>query len=198
MFESQSVLNKKQVSQKPETPTPKQPVINNLHRDRVAIFIDGASLFYTALQLDIEIDYSKLLRILTDDCKLLRSFFYTGIDPNNQRQQNFILWMRNHGYRVLTKDLTQYADGYKKANMNVEIAIDMITLVGSYDTAILVSGDGELAYAVNAVSYRGARVKVVSLRSMTSDSLINFADCYIDINDIKEELQKTANHSSTC
>lgn len=198
MFEPQSVLNKKQVSQKLENPTPKQPVITNLHRDRVAIFIDGLSLFYTALQLDIEIDYSKMLRILTDDCKLLRSFFYTGIDPNNQRQQNFILWMRNHGYRVLTKDLTQYADGYKKANMNVEIAIDMITLVGSYDTAILVSGDGELAYAVNAISYRGVRVKVVSLRSMTSDSLINFADCYIDINDIKEELQKTANHSSTC
>ncbi len=198
MFEPQSVLNKKQVSQKLENPTPKQPVINNLHRDRVAIFIDGLSLFYTALQLDIEIDYSKMLRILTDDCKLLRSFFYTGIDPNNQRQQNFILWMRNHGYRVLTKDLTQYPDGYKKANMNVEIAIDMITLVGSYDTAILVSGDGELAYAVNAVSYRGARVKVVSLRSMTSDSLINLADFYIDINDIKEELQKTANHSSTC
>lgn len=198
MFEHQSVFNKKQVSQKQEHPTPKQSVINNLHRDRVAIFIDGASLFYAALQLGIEIDYSKLLRILTNECKLLRSFFYTGIDPNNQRQQNFILWMRNHGYRVLTKDITQYPDGSKKANMNVEIAIDMMTLVGCYDTAILVSGDGELAYAVNAVSYRGARVNVVSLRSMTSDSLINLADCYIDINDIKEEFQKTAKNSATC
>jgi len=29
-------------------------------------------------------------------------------------------------------------------------------LVGYYDTAVLVSGDGDLAYAVNAVSYQGS------------------------------------------
>jgi len=44
---------------------------------------------------------------------------------------------------------------------------------------------------VNAVSYRGARVEVVSLRSMTSDSLINVSDRYIDLEGIKEEIQKT-------
>lgn len=198
MFEPQITLNKKPVFPKQEQPTPQQLVMNNVSSEKIAIFIDGASIFYAALQLGIEIDYCKLLRFLTKDCKLLRSFFYTGIDPSNQKQQNFILWMRNHGYRVLTKDLTQYADGSKKANMNVEIAIDMMTLVGCYDTAILVSGDGELAYAVNAISYRGARVNIVSLRSMTSDSLINLADCYIDINDIKEEFQKTPNKSSSC
>jgi uncharacterized LabA/DUF88 family protein len=197
MLEPQNVLNKRPIHKQPESPAIQQPVINKLSQERVAIFIDGASLFYAALQLGIEVDYCKLLRFLTKDCRLLRSFFYTGIDTSNQKQQNFLLWMQNHGYRVLTKDLIQSPDGSKKANMNVEIAIDMMTLVGCYDTAILVSGDGELAYAVNAVSYRGVRVNVVSLRSMTSDSLINLADCYIDINDIKEELQKTVNKSST-
>ena len=67
----------------------------------------------------------------------------------------------------------------------------MMSLVGSYDTAVLVTGDGDLAYAVNAVSYRGVRVEVVSLRSMTSDSLINVADRYIDLDNIKEDIQKT-------
>jgi len=32
----------------------------------------------------------------------------------------------------------------KKANLDVEIAVDMMALVGSYDTAVL-SGDGDLA-----------------------------------------------------
>jgi uncharacterized LabA/DUF88 family protein len=63
-------------------------------------------------------------------------------------------------------------------------------LVGAYDTAILVSGDGDLAYAVDAVSYRGVRVEVVSLRAMTSDVLINVADRYIDLDQIKEDIQK--------
>lgn len=171
--------------------TPEQILEN---RGRVAIFIDGSNLFYAALQLGIEIDYSKLLYRLTGGSRLLRAFFYTGVDRTNEKQQGFLLWMRRNGYRVIAKDLVQLPDGSKKANLDVEIAVDMMALVGAYDTAILVSGDGDLAYAVDAVSYRGARVEVVSLRSMTSDSLINVADRYIDIDQIKEDIQKTMKH----
>ncbi|OKH19281.1 NYN domain-containing protein [[Limnothrix rosea] IAM M-220] len=160
------------------------------NRGRVAIFIDGSNLFYAALQLGIEIDYSKLLYRLTGGSRLLRSFFYTGVDRANEKQQGFLLWMRRNGYRVIAKDLVQLPDGSKKANLDVEIAVDMMALVGSYDTAVLVSGDGDLAYAVDAVSYRGARVEVVSLRSMTSDSLINVADRYIDLEQIQTDIQK--------
>ncbi|NEQ70392.1 MAG: NYN domain-containing protein [Symploca sp. SIO1B1] len=167
--------------------TPEQVLEN---RGRVAIFIDGSNLFYAALQLGIEIDYTKLLSHLTGGSRLLRSFFYTGVDRTNEKQQGFLLWMRRNGYRVIAKDLVQLPDGSKKANLDVEIAVDMMALVGSYDTAVLVSGDGDLAYAVDAISYRGARIEVVSLRSMTSDSLINVADRYIDLDSIKEQVQK--------
>lgn len=55
--------------------TPDQLLEN---RGRVAIFIDGSNLFYAALQLGIEIDYTKLLHCLTGGSRLLRAFFYTG------------------------------------------------------------------------------------------------------------------------
>jgi uncharacterized LabA/DUF88 family protein len=171
--------------------TPEQVLEN---RGRVAIFIDGSNLFYAALQLGIEIDYTKLLSRLTGGSRLLRSFFYTGVDRTNEKQQGFLLWMRRNGYRVIAKDLVQLPDGSKKANLDVEIAVDLMALVGAYDTAVLVSGDGDLAYAVDAVSYRGARVEVVSLRAMTSDSLINVADRYIDLDQIKEDIQKDPKH----
>ncbi|MBW4637018.1 MAG: NYN domain-containing protein [Gloeocapsa sp. UFS-A4-WI-NPMV-4B04] len=174
--------------------TPEQVLEN---RGRVAIFIDGSNLFYAALQLGVEIDYTKLLCRLTAGSRLLRAFFYTGVDRTNEKQQGFLLWMRRNGYRVIAKDLVQLPDGSKKANLDVEIAVDMMALVGSYDTAVLVSGDGDLAYAVNAVSYRGARVEVVSLRTMTSDSLINVSDRYIDLEGIKEDVQKTPRSSYT-
>jgi uncharacterized LabA/DUF88 family protein len=172
-----------------------QQVLEN--RGRVAIFVDGSNLFYAALQLNIEIDYTKLLARLTGGSRLLRSFFYTGVDRTNEKQQGFLLWMRRNGYRVIAKDLVQLPDGSKKANLDVEIAVDMMALVGSYDTAVLVSGDGDLAYAVDAVSYRGVRVEVVSLRSMTSDSLINVSDRYIDLENVKEEIQKTPRNNNT-
>ncbi len=174
---------------------PPEQVLQN--RGRVAIFIDGSNLFYAALQLGIEIDYTKLLYRITSSSRLLRSFFYTGVDRTNEKQQGFLLWMRRNGYRVIAKDLVQLPDGSKKANLDVEIAVDMMALVGAYDTAVLVSGDGDLAYAVDAVSYRGARVEVVSLRSMTSDSLINVADRYIDLDDIKSSIQKTSKHNGS-
>lgn len=171
-----------------------QQVLEN--RGRVAIFIDGSNLFYAALQLNIEIDYTKLLARLTGGSRLLRSFFYTGVDRTNEKQQGFLLWMRRNGYRVIAKDLVQLPDGSKKANLDVEIAVDMMALVGSYDTAVLVSGDGDLAYAVDAVSYRGVRVEVVSLRSMTSDSLINVSDRYIDLENVKDDIQKTPRNNT--
>ena len=165
--------------------------LGHVQRGRIAIFIDGSNLFYSALNLGIEIDYLKLLRCLTAGDRLLRPYFYTGVDPANEKQQNFLLWMRHHGYRVVAKDLVQFANGSKKANLDVEIVVDMICLVRYYDTAVLVSGDGNLAYAVNSISYRGARVEVVSLRSMTSDSLISVADHYIDLARIKDSIKKT-------
>ncbi|WP_416676785.1 LabA-like NYN domain-containing protein [Egbenema bharatensis] len=165
---------------------------------RTAIFIDGSNLFYAALQLGIEIDYTRLLCQLTANSQLLRAFFYTGVDRTNEKQQGFLLWMRRNGYRVITKDLVQLPDGSKKANLDVEIAVDMLTLSKYVDTVVLLSGDGDLAYAVNAIAYRGVRISVVSLRSMTSDSLINVADRYTDLDSIKQNIQKPVGGYTGC
>ena len=186
---------------KPKEPNPANNTGFNEddNRGRVAIFIDGLNLFHAALQLGIEIDYVKLLCRLTKTSRLLRAFFYTGIDSGNEKQQGFLLWMRRNGYRVVTKDMSVVVDNYKKPNLNVEIAVDMITLAPYYDTAVLVSGDGDLAYAVHAVSNVGARVEVIGLQTTTSDSearsrnhLIDVADEFIDFDSIKQHIQKDA------
>ena len=98
--------------------------------------------------------------------------------------------MSRNGYRVITKELIQFPDGSKKANLDIEIAVDMLTLSRYCDTIILLSGDGDLAYAVNSVTYKGVQVEVVSLASMTSDSLINVADSFTDLGEIKEDIQR--------
>jgi uncharacterized LabA/DUF88 family protein len=43
---------------------------------------------------------------------------------------------------------------------------------------------------VNAIAYQGVQIEVVSLSSMTSESLIDVADCYTDLDEIREEIQK--------
>jgi uncharacterized LabA/DUF88 family protein len=164
-------------------------------KHRIAILIDGASLFYAALQLQIEIDYLKLLAHLKNDRPLLRAYFYTGIDRANDRQQGFLLWMRRNGYRVFTKDLITLPDGSRKANMDVEMAVDMLMLGNYCDTLVLLSGTGDLNYAVDALSYRGVKIELFSLRANTNEQLINLADRFIDLNDIKNLIRKTSDNS---
>lgn len=160
-------------------------------RGRVAIFIDGNNLFHAAKGLGREIDYAKLLTSLCGADDLLRAFFYTGVDEQASKQAGFLLWMRRNGYRVVQKELKIFPDGTKKANLDVEIAVDMLSLADKYDTAILVSGDEDFAYAINAIAYKGVRVEIAGFRNNTSPKLIDVADKYIVLDDIVEKISKT-------
>lgn len=159
-------------------------------RGRVAIFIDGNNLFHAARSAGVEIDYAKLLNFLRGESPLLRAFFYTGVDERAERQQGFLLWMRRNGYRVVQKELKTFPDGTKKANLDVEIAVDMLSLVGNYDTAILVSGDEDFAYAINVIAYKGVRVEIAGFRANTSPRLIDVADRYIDFDGVIADICK--------
>jgi uncharacterized LabA/DUF88 family protein len=164
------------------------------HRGRVAVFIDGNNLFHAARFHNIDIDYNKLLRVLLGDGRLLRAFFYTGVDVGAERQQGFLLWMRRNGFRVIQKELKTFYDGTRKANLDVEIAVDMLSLAGRYDTAVLVSGDEDFVYAVNAVAYKGCRVEVAGFRSNTAPKLIDVADYFIDLGEIADKVRKEISH----
>lgn len=166
-------------------------IINSGDRGRVIVFIDGSNLFYAASDLEIEIDYIKLLDYLVDNACLIHVLFYTGNDPANEKQSKFLKWMSCSGFRVIAKALTQAPNSAKKANLDVEIAVDMMTLARHCDTAVLVSGDGDFAYVVDAIAHQGVRVEVVGLRSMTSSALIDVANSYVNLADIQQTVKKT-------
>jgi hypothetical protein len=98
--------------------------------------------------------------------------------------------MRRNGFRVVQKELKTFYDGTRKANLDVEIAVDMLSLAGRYDTAVLVSGDEDFVYALNAIAYKGCRVEVAGFRSNTAPRLIDVADYFIDLGDIAELVRK--------
>ena len=165
------------------------------HRGRVAVFIDGNNLFHAARFHNVDLDYNKLLRVVLGDGRLLRAFFYTGVDTGAERQQGFLLWMRRNGFRVVQKQLKTFNDGSRKANLDVEIAVDMLSLAGRYDTAVLVSGDEDFVYALNSIAYKGCRVEVAGFRSNTAPLLIDVADFFIDLGDISELVSKDESQS---
>ena len=157
---------------------------------KVAMFIDSANIEIAARQLDISIDYPKLVSSRIDQDKLAEVKFYIGTNSFNPSQKNFLNFLRSNDFKIVSKPIINRPDGTHKANFDVEIATDMRDLTDC-DKVILVSGDGDFTYAVKSVQRRlGAKVEVIALRSCTSSALIQAADSYTDLESIKSEISR--------
>jgi uncharacterized LabA/DUF88 family protein len=150
----------------------------------VAVFVDVANIFYAAKAAGADIDYVTLLKAAVAGRDFVRAYAYTGLDPENENQRNFHSFLARHGYKVVSKDIRKYGDGKVKANLDIELVVDMIKTARNLDVAVLVSGDGDFAPAIRAVQEMGVRVEVISFRGNTSSDLIDVADGFYDITQV--------------
>jgi uncharacterized LabA/DUF88 family protein len=175
---------------------------------RTAIFIDGDNFNGAIETLKRElgfkhVDYiEKLPRLLSRGTLLLRSFYYCGErkegEPGHEEQQKFLMMLKRNGYRVITKEFKEQYDkkGRKrrKANLDIELAVDMVTIADHVDRIVLVSGDGDFTKIIDAVGMKGVRTCVVSLwrapekGGNTSPELREAADEFINLEDIIKEI----------
>ncbi|MFL5724008.1 MAG: NYN domain-containing protein [Chloroflexota bacterium] len=160
----------------------------------VAVFVDVANIFYAAKAAGVDIDYVTLLKAASAGRDLVRAYAYTGLDPDNENQRNFHDFLRRHGYKVVSKDIRKYGDGKVKANLDIELVVDMMKTARNLDVAIVVSGDGDFAPAIRAVQEMGVRVEVISFRGNTSSDLIEVADLFTDITQLAR-VDKTSSRS---
>lgn len=157
---------------------------------RCAVFIDGNNVFHSARQLGFEVDYARLLTMLSEGRELLRAFFYTGVDENAERQRGFLHWMRRNGFRVVQKPVKVERDGTRRARLEVEITTDMMAYADKVDLIVLVSGDEDFAYPLQVLGQKGVRVEVAGFRSAMSNRILDAADRYIELDQLSEAFRK--------
>jgi uncharacterized LabA/DUF88 family protein len=131
--------------------------------------------------MGIRIDYARLLDFLVGDRRLQRAYAYIGVAPDDENSHSFITWLSRNGFRVRTKVLRRYEDGTTKANLDMELAIDLLTQARYLDVAIIVSGDGDFVSLVDAAQRVGLRVEVAATPRQTSTDLIDVSDRFIDL-----------------
>ncbi len=161
-------------------------------RPRVGIFVDVPNVMYAAERLGVKIDFGKMLTFLVRGRELARASAYAPIsdDPMARLEgQRFVQPFVGLGYRIVTKPLKRYADGSMKANFDVELAIDVLSMSDRLDIVTLVSGDGDFRRLVELVASKGVRVEVVAFGQSTASELRAVADEYTDINDHLAELR---------
>jgi uncharacterized LabA/DUF88 family protein len=151
---------------------------------RVGIFVDVANIFYASLDAEREIDYPALLAHTTKGRELVRAYAYTGLDPENEAQKKFHRFLSESGYRVVAKEVRRFRDGAMKANLDIELVVDLMRLAPRLDVAVIVAGDGDYAPAIRAIMDMGVRVEVICFRRNTSKDLLDVADFFEEISEI--------------
>jgi uncharacterized LabA/DUF88 family protein len=149
--------------------------------DRIAIFFDMSNLYFAARDMGIRIDYARLLDFLTSGRRLHRAYAYLGYNPEDESSHSFITWLKRNGFRVKTKALRRFEDGSTKANLDMELAIDLLTQAPHIDVAIVVSGDGDFVNLVDAAQNAGLRIEVAATPRQAATDLMDIADQFIDL-----------------
>jgi uncharacterized LabA/DUF88 family protein len=159
---------------------------------RVGIFVDTANIELACDRLRVRFDWAKILAMLTKDRQLVRAIAYAPVhdDPNvSPETQRFAEPFLGKGYKVVTKALKRFSDGTVKANVDIELALDIMEMADRLDVVCLVSGDGDFVRLVEVLQGRGIRVEVVSVGSSTAGNLRLAADEYIDLQSRVRELR---------
>lgn len=163
---------------------------------RIAVFVDGSNFFYLQKnQLGWFIDPKRLLDWLKKRGQIVDATYYASVDVSNDKQAAYLKALYHIGFAVEEKAIKTYtqADGTEKhkANMDIEIVLDMFNCIDRYDEAVLVSGDADFARALQTLKARGKQFLVLSTKGFVAKEVRQVAGMhYVDLADIRELVEK--------
>ena len=155
--------------------------------DRVAIFIDGSNLYH-ALKNNFgryDLYFTGFINKLCSSRPLFRTYYYNILqDPNkwaetHKEQHEFIEVLNKTPYLEVRLGSTKVAQGVPiEKGIDVMLATDLLYFAwnNSYDVAVLVSGDSDFGYALQAVKNMGKHVEVAYFENVVSKDLLDIAD----------------------
>ncbi|ELZ91468.1 hypothetical protein C440_14179 [Haloferax mucosum ATCC BAA-1512] len=153
---------------------------------RVAILADAQNLYHTAQSLySRNIDYSSLLKKGTAQRSLTRAIAYV-IRADSPDEDRFFDALVDIGFETKIKDIKTFGDGSKKADWDLGIALDAVSLANHVDTVVLCSGDGDFERLCTHLRHEGVRVEVMAFEESTATELVDAADAFIDLSERKE------------
>lgn len=180
-------------------------LFSHLNGQRVAVLIDGANFHKTARALEFAVDYKKLRDLFIRNSASVELHYFTAVNYNTETLhfRNTITWMMNNGYIVThksTKPLKQRGGPcIIKGNMDVELAVEAMSIHQDVDHIVLVTGDGDFSRLVQKLQDCGTRVTVISSDTYPvkrcADELKAVCDVYIDIPQFQQAITNTTPRS---
>lgn len=154
----------------------------DIHPDqRVAVLADAQNLYHSAHSLHSRnVDYGALLEKAVQDRRLVRAIAYV-VRAESPDEASFFEALTEIGFETKIKDIKTYSDGSKKADWDVGMSLDAVTLADHVDTVVLCTGDGDFSRLCSHLRHEGVRVEVMAFGASTADELVESADAMVDL-----------------
>ncbi len=158
--------------------------------ERISIYIDGPNFYFGIKSInkrysDFHFDFKKFIKNIAKDRKLVKIYYYNASlkqDKNPEifrKQQLFFNRLRKIpklSVILCKRQLRTKLDGeefYTIKGDDIHLAIDMLkdAYENKYDTAILISGDGDFAPLVQYVKNKKKKVENYHFKGNVSHNL---------------------------
>ncbi len=151
--------------------------------ERVGVFVDVANLIYSARNMRMSIDFGHLLDFLRGNRRLIRAHAYAPTSPEPHAEQVFLSVVKGVGYRITTKNYKTFSSGAKKADLDLDMCMDIVRLVeaGAIDSVVLVSGDSDFLPVLEWASDKGVRIEVAAFEDAASTVLRQSCDLFVNL-----------------
>jgi uncharacterized LabA/DUF88 family protein len=151
---------------------------------RVGIFIDAQNLYHSGRNLyHSKVNFGAIVKEALDGRKLVRAMAYV-IATESGDENGFFDALTKMGIETKVKDLQIFSSGAKKADWDVGMAIDAVSMAPKIDAVILVTGDGDFVPLVEYLKRKeGCQVEVASFGKSTSAKLIDAVDHFMDLDE---------------
>lgn len=169
-------------------------MISKYLKGKILVMIDAANLESSVKSLGWWIDYIKL-RDLFKNGNLVEIRDYC-VHHNTDNQNKFFTFLKRNGFVLITKPLKiikaeDISRGdIRKANFDVEIAVDTMELTDNFDTLVLFSGDSDFNYLLKKLKGENKNILVISTKYHVSKELIENSDKYIDLKKLKHLIER--------
>ena len=156
---------------------------------RLGVFADTANLTDRVNENPTVIDYEKLLERIIGGRRIVHARAYCPIYAEyggRLEEQRTVSPVWGKGYDIVTKPVKLFADGTRKADLDLVLAVDVIRRIESMDVMALLSGDGDFVPVVDLVREKGVRVEVYAFTESMAEELRLHTDAFYDLHAMTE------------
>ena len=150
---------------------------------RAAVFIDTQNMYHSAKHLyGAKVNFAALVDAAVGVRQVVRAIAYVAKSKTGEEQAFFDALMQN-GIELKIKDVQEFASGEKKADWDVGMAVDAVSIANKVDVVILVTGDGDFVPLVEYLKGHGCICEVVAYSESTNAKLKEVCDAFLDLSE---------------